>query len=526
MEVKKVPLVWEEYKNTVIEGELVITKGDYFLYTYEPIFFKGEKVLENIKYDLKQRLNMLFQTVYKQEIDTEKIETRGRKANVNLDDPRFGIPTGGIYGNPDKTKFVFEISVKPFYFVNEEMNLSKLFNYVSKQYAEDLKNEKVDGIMFVETEQPYSRNNTHLKWKPVNLLTIDFEVTVLGILENSKYVVDLLDSYGNIYANKVEIGVKKFGNTLYSGDIVEFQYLNQKFIPYRIRHDKPKANNIKVIQSNMDQIKYPFNLKQLSANNPSEKSAPFFNLKRFNNFVKRKMLEDTIKHSHVKSILDLGCGKGQDLKKYIDNGVKNVTGYDISQGYINEAIRRLETYKSSSSLKDLNYSYHVADLRTDKLQLDYRSDAVVMNFMIHYLFESEQSFSNLMENILKNISTHGIIIITYLDGEKIRKNLKDKETYFVGKHFKIQNGQDNKVQKPFGKSIKVSMDNTVASNSDEFLVAEKDLSELFSASGFSVLQKGEFDKFLPEWVEKGRNFLNNEEQEISTLNKYIVFRKN
>lgn len=46
-----------------------------------------------------------------------------------------------------------------------------------------------------------------------------------------------------------------------------------------------------------------------------------------------------------KTILDLGCGKGDDIKIYEDHGTKNVFGIDDSRIMVNEAKRMLTIHQ-------------------------------------------------------------------------------------------------------------------------------------------------------------------------------------
>ena len=51
-------------------------------------------------------------------------------------------------------------------------------------------------------------------------------------------------------------------------------------------------------------------------------------LKRYHNKIKRMLIQRFAKD--CSALLDLACGRGGDLMKWVDAGVKYVRGYDIA----------------------------------------------------------------------------------------------------------------------------------------------------------------------------------------------------
>lgn len=111
---------------------------------------------------------------------------------------------------------------------------------------------RCDGIIFV----PIKDNLITYKWKPIEKLTIDFQV--------KKYEDKLILCVSN------EKGVKGFriNNMLYSvkgfkeDDIVECRYENDNFIPIRLRKDRIYPNYKDIALSIFDNIKDYFTLDQ------------------------------------------------------------------------------------------------------------------------------------------------------------------------------------------------------------------------------------------------------------------------
>ena len=84
----------------------------------------------------------------------------------------------------------------------------------------------------------------------------------------------------------------------------------EKFDIVKMREDKNSGNYIKIAQDNFDSIIYPFNLELLKRS--QEK---FINMKRYHNWLKRKILSE---YCHNKTLVDIGSGRGGDIQKWID----------------------------------------------------------------------------------------------------------------------------------------------------------------------------------------------------------------
>ena len=103
-----------------------------------------------------------------------------------------------------------------------------------------------DGIIFTPRYEPYKNNCTY-KYKPPELLTIDFMIDV----DNKLYVVDNGSNYV-LFEGTVDNPYQQ-GNVTYNFeyqlyDILEFHYDTslKNFVPLKVRHDKVRPNNISV----------------------------------------------------------------------------------------------------------------------------------------------------------------------------------------------------------------------------------------------------------------------------------------
>lgn len=155
---------------------------------------------------------------------------------------------------------------KLFYKSNLEKNITEAFKYADKKFDK----EDVDGVVFSPLNKPYY-SKLHYKWKPIELSTIDF---VPVQTSNNEYMLyaygpgpdkplllfqgsKTFPFSGRTSLSKQEIAEVTDKGRLDPATVVEFQFKNGKFVPYRLRSDKINPNFIKVAESIWDDINNP-----------------------------------------------------------------------------------------------------------------------------------------------------------------------------------------------------------------------------------------------------------------------------
>lgn len=125
-------------------------------------------------------------------------------------------------------KFNLSISVRPIYPISEfNINIKPTY--------------KSDGIIFIPQE-----GGNVIKWKPRELLTIDFYLKDIGkgnrylLCINGKKSIIPFQYKGKFYHTK--------DDRLKPGMIVECVYKNETFQPLRIRKDKFKSNSMRTVR--------------------------------------------------------------------------------------------------------------------------------------------------------------------------------------------------------------------------------------------------------------------------------------
>lgn len=144
-------------------------------------------------------------------------------------------------------------------------------------------------------------------------------------------------------------------------------------------------------------------------------------VREFNNLLKRTLLYKIAPFLPPRPrILDLCCGRGGDIFKYMDIQPSYVCFADISASSIAEAKRRLATGPIP-----VNYasSFHVIDCMSDEPILETEDepfDVVVCHFAMHYAFSDERRASAFFNNVRALLRAGGYFIATYPNYDSLR----------------------------------------------------------------------------------------------------------
>ncbi len=99
-----------------------------------------------------------------------------------------------------------------------------------------------------------------------------------------------------------------------------------------------------------------------------------------------------------KSILDLGCGYGENDKYYKENGAKSVLGIDISHHMIDKA----NLYNKINGVE-----YKVLPME-DISKIDNKFDIVISSLAFHYI----ENFDKLIKDIYNLINSNGYLVFS------------------------------------------------------------------------------------------------------------------
>ena len=253
-----------------------------------------------------------------------------------------------------------------------------------------------------------------------------------------------------------------------------------------------------------------------------------------NYWVKNKSLIGKL--SGCNSLMDLACGKGGDLSKWIFGGYKTVVGIDIYEDNINNptdgVYRRLMDFNGKfpqgakyafvpmdssrvideDSIEKIKDEYmkklartiwgidrnpppalkHLAGIAKDKF------DVISVQFALHYFFENDAKLTNFIENVNNHIKGGGYFIGTCFDGNAVANLLSDIEEGEVKTGFK-ENKKIWSIKKKYadydpsaiGQEIEVYVE-TINQYHKEFLVNYDILKNRLAKYDIYPLTSGKF----------------------------------
>ncbi len=249
----------------------------------------------------------------------------------------------------------------------------------------------------------------------------------------------------------------------------------------------------------------------LSINTMKRSQSPFYDMRIFHNWIKRQLIEQYIKGSN--SVLDLASGKGGDIFKYLQNGVKKVIGFDINKDSVNEAIRRY--HQTKKNYKDTYYRFYVKDLSKETIKA--KADNGAIFFAIHYFAKNKETLNKFIQSFN---GVKGYVVITTFDGNLINNDFDVlHNTELKGKNYTIKKTGNN--------TIAVEMKTTVLDEStEEYLLKSEDLIEVMDKNKYTLVLMKNFREYYPEWEEQSKKTLENSIKQLSFYNNVYVFKKN
>jgi hypothetical protein len=411
------------------------------------------------------------------------------------------------------------------------LNSNKIKDAIEYFQSNNLEYKK-DGLIFSSGLQSYQETK-YFKWKPIEYMSIDFIVKkcpnellgimpyiqkpnkilyllFVGIRQNEYYAFNMrkINKYNLLFnINRTDYFPIQFSPssdeyaylfwselTTLDNEIVELIRINNEWQLLKIRSDRKQdylneqyfGNNFKIAELIWYNYNNPLLIKDLYTTKCELQSEFYFknsqesdlskkhkSIRKYNNFVKTKLLERITKNQ--KWVIDIGAGRGQDFLKYINNKIENILFIDSNLNNINEIINRKYIYIKQNmhinirticeDITKLSEKYiNIYELKKNELEYNFKNkielkykyneinsdifsellnlpknieiETIVCNFAIHYMIWDKKSINNfcyLLSNIVKK---NGRILITCLDGELLfdrilRQNKLNLENKFL-----------------------------------------------------------------------------------------------
>lgn len=170
-----------------------------------------------------------------------------------------------------------------------------------------------------------------------------------------------------------------------------------------------------------------------------DKDNTISNLRIYHNKIKDFMIKyavSNIQSSNI-SLLDIAVGRGGDIMKWTNSGIKYIVGIDNHRDSIKEAINRLVNLrKSKKNLKlpfckfnnlsaiDSNVLQKLNDIDDNK-----KYDLVSCQFAFHYFTQNDTTYDIVLNLISQKLKKNGLFIGTATDGDLIEGILKNGNFY-------------------------------------------------------------------------------------------------
>lgn len=351
------------------------------------------------------------------------------------------------------------ITSKPFF------NTSNFFNDIkSCLYWNNPSNIPLDGIIAQPLNQPYYNKMTY-KWKPSETLSIDFRVNVNE--GNIKLMVGYLDNDRKYKEREFDIGdnytIQLLNNNKLNNKIVEFKLVKNELVPMRIRDDKKSPNDINVAKETWEEMMDPITQDDLLG-----KTLKIY--RKYINIRKRDIILE-LKHK-VKTVLDIGIGRGGDIFKW--NDVENVYGIDVDDENLVECAKRINSYKGKTKFKIMN----IGGEETEKIFkfLGNKKVQIGSSFFSLTFFENKK-----LDNLIKTIDTcvDEYFIGLTMDGSIVNKSFDQSNIIEIPNLYTIKKISSN--------TVNIHINDTIVSNQDEFLVNFDKFVLLMNKIGFQLI---------------------------------------
>lgn len=226
-----------------------------------------------------------------------------------------------------------------------------------------------------------------------------------------------------------------------------------------------------------------------------------FPLKKYHNQIKRTLLEKYARDAD--SLLDIGCGRGGDIQKWLGCNIKTVVGVDVSPREIEEAFRRWESIRGSRlDAKDKTYNFHVGNFNTFKVSGG-PYQVITAMFCLNYFFSTEQQVLDLAAKVAQNLKPGGVFLGTIVDGRRFVQALHGRASFDDGFCELIQWWKDD--PQNFGSEFTFQINDTVvaptvvaptdvAAPPREYLSFKSTFKAIFERAGIQCI---EMEPFTP-----------------------------
>lgn len=507
---------------------LLCEHGAYLVYPRDDIMKVSDKPFRTTLLDVefmeqgfgdeKEPCIFAFDILFHNGVDLRNMEFINRLASLK-----------GVVQQISSQIIGMKLSVKRYFMLSDFFtNVADAF----KHHDEHL--DAVDGLIF--QPKTYYKNNYTYKWKPAEKLTIDFfvnanEAPYFFVSAKGNTLVPFSGSDEREWSGDTSnIPLEKLQEM--NGQVVEFQFVDDRFEVVKVREDRPSPNFLDVAKKIWNDIQSPISRETLEGKD-------MVLLRKFHNLVKEDILAKNFSKDSV--IVDFGSGRGGDLRKWMKLGFKSVYCIEPNEENADELVRRykemnLNTRPNVHLIRSGGQSPNIVSEIKDELE-DQKISGCVSFFSLTFFTEKPEEFNALIKNIADLVPVGGKFVGIVMDGDKVEAALQEqriKKKIAPGDGsvldtgvFKIEQ-QSTFSSLGFGNEISINMAETTGMVHDqtEWLVYFKILTTALRRYGFQlvttqVLDQNSGSRSLSETYE----LLPLSSQVFSSLNRAFCFQR-
>jgi mRNA (guanine-N7-)-methyltransferase len=244
-------------------------------------------------------------------------------------------------------------------------------------------------------------------------------------------------------------------------------------------------------------------------------SKGFRRMRKFNNFVKGNLINEAVealsKDPKDIKLFDISVGKGGDIDKWVNSGIKKVFGIDPDSKSIQDAKER---FKGNKRITDQKYVFENSTISDQDYKVQSGTfDIVSCQFTLHYFFKDLEMLEHVVKKVGNSLVSGGYFIGTTIIGSRIREMNTDEVV--------IKKDTDSytfKLAEPGKKEIYSGNKESL-----EWYVDFTEFEKICEKFGLNLVNREKFEDLYNDYPKKD---LLDHEKTIAFMYDRFIFQKN
>lgn len=278
----------------------------------------------------------------------------------------------------------------------------------------------------------------------------------------------------------------------------------------------------------------------------SDKSTNIDNLRKFHNFIKSQLIIQASKQTNSNYLLDIACGRGGDIQKWLKLNLSYVLAFDSHKESIyssqkkndlyDGAIARFQNVKKNYKSKTPFINFQCLDIldpniliKLNNLDNNKLYDIVSCQFAAHYFCENDVILNDVLSIVSQKLKKGGLLIGTATDGDLIYNILNNGNVNIP--LLTLLKRQDNNylfyIQTDNTKTLTRQNYFELQGVSSEFYLFKENLEKIALKNNLELVEYKSFYQWYKEYTSYNKNLnkMSLYEMIISFLNFSFIFKK-